>query len=362
MGVDGEANSAGFFLLSQIPAGAPNLVPPGDVVMSPDSIRKMVAPSMQSVMKDYVEDDAEMQETIDWLVQSAVTGSMPYSVAEVPVESAVEDGQTKIDKRSQWGPLVKVGIASKPAKQGDFYLMTSDDSSTNAQQFWAVPEEVEKHSVLRADEKRKIVEEFLKKPAVKYTDQKSKSKSKSSSKSKRGQKRSFVHTTNQSSSSSTSQINQKLPKNVSNQKSMESDESDDASVDSTAWPKGVIIDDCVVGQMAVVHRSYENGATGIEIWCVLAKMQQDGEWYISGDVYGPPSTSDDSSCVTGKWNKKTNSPDKAEPVNCKSVIMYFPTLTGARQLPANVKKYVTEMHVKHEVFVRGKTKKKNKKK
>ena len=124
------------------------------------------------------------------------------------------------------------------------------------------------------------------------------------------------------------------------QLSQSENEQPDTSKENSTY--GADISQCIIDRMAVVETKYANGDQGVELYRVVEiKNTKSKSETFMGILYTVVNCStSDPRCVAAKWISKK----KKEEVNCWSVILYFPKLTGQNGsfIPKNVRNKITE--------------------
>jgi hypothetical protein len=318
LGNDQLATNSGFVVLPQLPQGAPTIVEPTDVVMSPDHIIKLIGPTMQEAMRPYMASDDEVFETINWLGASADTGRMPYTPIDASVVHTPPD---------QWGQRVKVGV---PGKQGDFFLIQPDKPGS-PYGFWQLPVDTQERVEEEQRERQKVVDRYAAVPKVEYKQKRKAAQSIGSSSGSSGS----------SSGSSSARIG--------------SDDSDGEVSNRT----GASMEYCKVGHFAVLERGYKDGSTGIDVGKIkgISEKSVEGGFdvcYLSVDLYGPAGTSNRGTCLKSKWREdkgnKKGSKVKNDSVKNWSVIAYFRSFNKGGRLPKSAVDAVVALGKHKTVF------------
>lgn len=156
LGENHQPMSPGFVLLSQIPHGAPEIIPAKEKVMRRQYIREVIGDSMKQMMENHVT-ETQAQESLQWLEASCNTGSMPYDRV---------DANETVPELGQWGPAVKVGASGL---QGDFFLMEPLPTTSHTRDFWKLPVELEEQKAALGREQAELLRSLQQLPNLRYS-------------------------------------------------------------------------------------------------------------------------------------------------------------------------------------------------
>jgi hypothetical protein len=315
LGREQLSTNEGFVVLPQIPVGPPIEIIPNDNVMSPEYITNMTGPAMEVIMRPYMKNEDEVYQTLEWLFDAAVTGSMPYTVVHNRESNEESDAENESELRpDQWGVPVTVGV---PGKEGEFFLV-EPVALTSKYGFWELPPDLEEVSQADQKEMQDLIDQHNKPPLVRLVPPKKPTK--------KGNKK----TTNKTV---------KKPKSRKKRKKKLAPEEPVEFVPTHGPPK----EDCNIGEYAIVHVKYKEGeGSGVEVMRVTSYVEDIKDqtlYHVTGEMFGPASgKSNGVKCLTGIWNTR----QKEETHKSWSVITFFAQLTQGRKLPGSVKRHVIE--------------------
>ena len=332
LGRDHLPESPGFFMLKQLPPGRPDVIPGNTKVMAKQYIRQMTASAVLRQVVAFA-GDVDGRLSIEWLRQCAVSGAVPYTF--VNVDEAPRPGEL-VNGYDSWGPMVKVGV---PGRDGLFYVM--QDSNNSAEDFWALPEDIQK---CVDQDTRDIMlqrQEVLGIPNVRYKED-------SPVYARRLQKTAL------NSSSPSVQSNGSPSRTIL---ASLTEEMKEESLVSTQW--GSDFTKCIEEHFAVVHEEFEEGKGGVgvnvyKINDVFGKDEDagDGEadYFTTKQMFVPSSKGRmtyDPECLKGNWH---GTKIKEIKVLGWQVVYYFTKFTKGKKIPSYNKILLLADQHKLELF------------